>query len=443
MNVSIGWRVRVGRRGMERAMASVEIVTIGTEILLGHLVDTNAAFVARHLADAGIDVFAKHSVGDNADRLALMLQAALQRADGVITTGGLGPTVDDLTKDAVALAVGCRLVLHEPSLRAIGARFRAMGRAMSDNNTRQAILPEGCVVLENPHGTAPGFIALRADGKFVASMPGVPREMKPMLTERLIPWLTQRFNVRAAIFTRTLHTVGISESELDRRIEDLFRTLENPKLALLAHSGRVDVKIMAKAVDAVAADAMIAPLAAELRARIASGYFGDDDTTLESAIVGELTRRGLTIATAESCTGGAIADALVGVPGVSATFRGSIVAYANDVKTSLLDVPAATLAAVGAVSEETAIAMALGARRRLGTDFAISTTGVAGPDGGTPEKPVGLVWFGLAGPDGSSEAVRLTFPGNRADIRTRATTSALSLIWRHLERTSSVVGALG
>lgn len=424
-------------------MASVEIVTIGTEILLGHLVDTNAPFIARQLADAGIDVFAKHSVGDNTDRLAFMLAGALGRADGVITTGGLGPTVDDLTKDAVGRAVGRGLVLHEPSLRAIEARFRAMGREMSDNNRRQAILPEGCVVLDNPHGTAPGFVALRGDGKFVASMPGVPREMKPMLTERLIPWLAQRYGVRGAIYTRTLHTVGISESELDRRIDDLFRTLENPKIAMLAHAGRVDVKIMAKAADAESAEAMIAPLAAEVRSRIGSGYFGDDATSLESAIIDELVRRGLTIATAESCTGGAIADALVSVAGASRAFRGGIVAYANDVKTSLLDVPDATLAAVGAVSEETALAMALGARRRLGTDVAIATTGIAGPDGGTPEKPVGLVWFGYAGPDGTAEALKFTFPGTRSDVRLRATTAALGLIWRRLEHTAPALGALG
>jgi nicotinamide-nucleotide amidase len=424
-------------------MASVEIVTIGTEILLGHLVDTNAAFIARRLADAGIDVFAKHSVGDNTDRLAIMLEGALDRADGVVTTGGLGPTVDDLTKDAVSRAVGRPLLLHEPSLRAIEARFAAMGRTMTDNNTRQAILPAGSTVLDNPHGTAPGFVARRADGKFVASMPGVPREMMPMLTERLIPWLTQRFDVRSAIYTRTLHTVGIAESELDRRIEDLFRTLENPKIALLAHAGRVDVKIMAKAADAASAETMLAPLAAQLRARIGSGYFGDDETTLESAIVGELVRRGLTIGTAESCTGGAVADALVSVAGVSRTFRGSIVAYANDVKVGLLGVPEATLAVAGAVSEESALAMARGVRERLSVDIAISTTGIAGPDGGTPEKPVGLVWFGYAGPRCEAEAVKLNFPGTRADIRVRATTAALSLIWRRLESTRPALGVVG
>jgi nicotinamide-nucleotide amidase len=423
-------------------MASVEIVTIGTEILLGHLVDTNAAFVARRLADAGINVFAKHSVGDNTERLAAMLAGVLERADGAITTGGLGPTVDDLTKDAVGRTVGRPLVLHEPSLRAIEARFAAMGRAMTDNNVSQAILPEGSTVLENPHGTAPGFVALRADGKFIASMPGVPREMKPMLTERLIPWLTRRFDVRSTIFTRTLHTVGIGESELDRRIDDLFRALENPKIALLAHSGRVDVKIMAKAADAATAEAMIAPVAGEIRARIGSGYFGDDGTSLESAIVGELVRRGLTIATAESCTGGAVADALVGVAGASRTFRGAIVAYANDVKTELLDVPVATLESAGAVSEETALAMAHGARARLSTDVALSTTGIAGPDGGTPDKPVGLVWFGYVGPDGA-QAVKMTFPGNRADIRTRAATAALGLIWRRLEHSSPTRGVVG
>jgi nicotinamide-nucleotide amidase len=416
-------------------MASVEIVTIGTEILLGHLVDTNSVFIAGALADAGVDVYAKHSVGDNAERLASMLHDALTRADGVITTGGLGPTVDDLTKDAVARTVGRGLALHEPSLRAIEALMAKFGRSgpVSENNRRQAILPEGSVVLDNPHGTAPGFIALRDDGKFVACMPGVPREMKPMLTEKLLPWLVERFDVRGAIYTKTLHTVGIPESELDRRIEDLFRTLENPKIAVLAHNARCDVKVMAKAESREAADAMIAPVAAELRKRIGSGYFGDDATTLESAILHELMRRGRTLATAESCTGGAVADALVSVPGASRAFRGGVVAYANDVKSALLDVPQETLERYGAVSQETAIAMARGARERLGVDLAIATTGIAGPDGGTPEKPVGLVWFALADGNESVTARKVTFPGTRADIRLRATTAALSMLWRHLE----------
>ena len=415
-------------------MASAEIVTIGTEILLGHLVDTNAPFVARELADHGVDVYAKHSVGDNADRLAAMLQAALDRADGVITTGGLGPTVDDLTKDAVARAVGAKLTLHEPSLRAIEERFKVFARTMTDNNRRQAYLPDGCVVMENPHGTAPGFIALREDGKFVACMPGVPREMKPMLRERLIPWLVERFELREAIHTKTLHTVGIGESQLDSKIEDLFRTLKNPKIAVLAHGGRVDVKVMAKAPSRARAMELIEPVAQDLRERIGSGYFGDDDTTLAGAIVGRLAERKLTLATAESCTGGAVADAIVAVPGASAAFRGAVVAYANEVKTALLNVPERTLSSAGAVSEETAVAMARGGCERLGADVVIAVTGIAGPEGGTQEKPVGLVWYALAFGDGEIETRRLTFPGERADIRERATVAALGLIWRRLER---------
>ena len=415
-------------------MASVEIITIGTEILLGHLIDTNAVHIARELADAGVDVYAKHSVGDNTERLAAMLSDTLARADGAITTGGLGPTVDDLTKDAVARAAGVGLELHEPSLRAIEERFKYFGRTMSDNNRRQAMLPVGSYVLENPHGTAPGFVIVRADGKFIACMPGVPREMKPMLAERLIPWMKERYQLRSAIYTKTIRTVGWGESEVDKRIEDLFRSQENPKIAVLAHEGRVDIKVMAKAASRAEADAMIAPLAVELRGRLGNGIFGEDEQTLPGAIIAECTKRGVRLATAESCTGGAIADALVSVPGASAVFVGGVVAYDNAIKTSLLGVDAGLIARVGAVSEEVAIAMAAGARERLGTQFAISTTGIAGPDGGSDEKPVGLVWFGLANPDGSVDSRSMTFPGNRDDIRRRATTAALSLLWRRLER---------
>jgi nicotinamide-nucleotide amidase len=289
-------------------------------------------------------------------------------------------------------------------------------------------------VFDNPHGTAPGFVALRDDGKFVACMPGVPREMKPMLADRLVPWLVRRFDLREAIYTRTLHTVGIGESDLDRRVEDLFRTLENPKIAMLAHGFAVDVKIMAKARSREQAGAMIEPVAAELRTRIGSGYYGDDDVTLAGAIVRALTERGLTLGTAESCTGGGIADAIVSVVGASATFRGGIVAYADEIKSALLDVPERTLAESGAVSEETAVAMVRGARRRLGVDVAIATTGVAGPGGGTPEKPVGLVWYALSLGGDEIETRRLTFPGARSDVRERATVAALGLLWRRLER---------
>ena len=417
-------------------MPSVEVVTIGTEILLGDLIDTNSAHVARVLADAGVDVYLKHSVGDNAARLEALLRAALERADGVITTGGLGPTVDDLTKDAVAAAVGTTLELHEPSVRAIEERFAAFGRpgAVTENNRRQAILPAGAVVLENPHGTAPGFVALRADGKFVACMPGVPREMKPMLADALVPWLAERYGVRDGIFTRTLHTVGIPESEVDTRIEPLFRTLDNPKIAVLAHEFRVDVKIMAKAADRAAAERLIAPVEMQLRERIGSGIFGVDDETLAGALLARLVVRGQTLATAESITGGAIADALVRVPGASQAFLGGVVAYDNVVKTALLDVDAALLREHGAVSEPVALAMARGACARVGADLAVATTGIAGPSGATADKPVGLVYIGIASRDGEATARRVTLPGSRDDIRRRATTAALNLLWRHMDK---------
>jgi nicotinamide-nucleotide amidase len=415
---------------------SVEIVTIGTELLLGQIVDTNGSHIARSLADHGVDVFAKHSVGDNATRLETMLRDALGRADGAITTGGLGPTVDDLTKEAVARALGTELVLHEPSLLAIEQRLAAFGfRELGENNRRQAYLPKDAIVLENPHGTAPGFVATRADGKFVACMPGVPREMRPMLSERLLPWLVLRYDLKGAIYTRTLHTVGIPESELDRRIEELFRSRENPKIAVLAHEGRVDVKVMAKASDRDAATALIEPLERELRERIGPGIFGVDGDTLESALVRELSRRGWHLATAESITGGAVADAIVRVPGASLCFRGGVVAYDDDVKRSLLGVDPDLLERHGAVSEEVAVAMARGACDRLGANVAVATTGIAGPSGGAPEKPVGLVWFGLV-LDGETSARRVTFPGERDDVRRRAVTAALNMLWRRLSTAS-------
>ena len=416
-------------------MPSFEIMTIGTELLLGHLIDTNSAYVARALADVGGDVFAKSSVGDNAERLEAMLRVSLERCDGVITTGGLGPTVDDLTKNAVARAAGVELEFHDHLLRQIEARFASFGRPMGPNNRQQAYIPRGAVILENPNGTAPGFIALRTDGKFVACMPGVPREMRPMLHDQIIPWLVRKFDLHSAIFTRTLHTIGIGESVLDRRIEDLFRSLENPKIAVLAHEARCDVKIMAKAENRLLADAMIAPIEAQLRERIGEFVFGLDSETIEAAIERKFREHGLTLATAESCTGGSIAERLVSVPGISKIFLGTIVAYSNTAKEELLGVDARLIERFGAVSEEVALAMAQGVRRRFHADVAIATTGIAGPTGGSDEKPVGLVWYGLATPEGASSR-RVTFAGDRGDVTRRAAVTALGLLWRYVEARS-------
>jgi len=413
-------------------MSSVELVAVGTELLLGQLVDTNSAHVASALAENGIDCFACHAVGDNRERIAALFREILERADGAISTGGLGPTVDDLTKEAAADALGLELVLDGAALAEIEGFFASIGRTMRENNRKQALLPAGSVPLRNPHGTAPGFVALRADGKFVACMPGVPREMKPMLAERLLPWLRSRFNLRDGIVTRVLHTVNIGESEIDHRIADLFASSENPKIAVLAHDYRCDVKIMAKAESAARARAAIAPLETELRARLQGHVFGIDAMTLEGAVLASLDERNESLAVAESCTGGRIAAAITGVPGVSRRFLGGIVAYDNAVKVAQLGVPEETLARFGAVSEECALAMAEGVRSRLGSRIGMATTGIAGPDGGSAEKPIGTLCVAIADERGG-RAWTLQLRGDRAANQARATTAALGLLWREIK----------
>ena len=412
-------------------MPSLEIMAIGTELLLGQLVDTNTAFIAQRLAEAGIDVRRAQAVGDNHERIAAVIRDALQRADGVLTTGGLGPTIDDLTKDAVCLAFDLGVELYEPALRRMESMFAAMGRPMPENNRKQAELPAGSIPLDNPNGTAPGFIAFAADGKFVASMPGVPREMKPMLVDRVMPFLRERLGADATIVTRVIHTIGLGESDLDQRIDDLFREGENPKIAVLAHDFRADVKIMAKAASIREAEAMIGPLQAEIERRLSSYVFGTDADTPQSVVHDLLKAQGQTLAVAESCTGGQIAAALTSVPGASKSFAGGIVAYDNSVKVAQLGVDAGTIERFGAVSSEVAEAMARGARERLGAGVALSTTGIAGPNGGSAEKPVGLVWFGLADADGVRTS-KFQFRGDRDAIVSRATTMALNILWRHL-----------
>lgn len=414
-------------------MSSVEIIAVGTELLLGHLVDTNTSFIASQLADAGIDVFATHAVGDNRERIATSVKAALARAEGVITTGGLGPTVDDLTKEAICDALGLAPELHEPSLQAMQSFFDSIGRPMRENNRKQAEVPRGSIVLENPNGTAPGFIAPAADGKFVASLPGVPREMKAMLVEQLMPRLRERLPSSGRIFTRTLHTVGLGESEIDHRIGNLFRAGENPKIAVLAHEGRCDVKIMAKAPDESTGAALLAPVERELRARLERSVYGVDGESLSFAILTLLAQEKWRLATAESCTGGRIAAAITAVPGASASFAGGVVAYENDVKITQLGIDSAVLDAAGAVSEETVLAMARGARRSFGADVAVAVTGIAGPSGGTAEKPVGFVWLAVETPRGS-QSRSFHFPGERDAIQARATQAALGLLWVSLKR---------
>ncbi len=413
-------------------MASVELVAVGTELLLGQLTDTNTPHIERRLAEIGVDVRGTHAVGDNRERIAETIRSVLDRRDGAIVTGGLGPTVDDLTKEAVCDALGTGTELYEPALRQMEAFFAQIGREMRPNNRKQAELPRGSLPLENPFGTAPGFVAFSAGGGFVACMPGVPHEMKPMLANALVPFLVQRFGLRDGIYTRVLHTIGIGESEIDHRIDDLFRASENPKLAVLAHGSRADVKIMAKSASAAQARAMIAPLETEIERRLEGYVYGADEATIESAVLALLRERAWTAATAESCTGGRIAAALTRVAGASQSFAGGIVAYDDAVKISSLGVDAPLIAHDGAVSENVALAMARGARARLKADVALSTTGIAGPSGGSAEKPVGLVYVAIDDANGNSRAWHVQLRGDRETIQSRATTYALGLLWRRL-----------
>ncbi len=412
-------------------MPSVEIFAVGTELLLGQLVDTNTAHIAAALAAAGVDVYATHAVGDNRARIAAAIRGALQRADGVISSGGLGPTVDDLTKEAVCDALGVGTEWNEAAYRNIEAIFARSGRRMRENNNKQAEVPSGSLVLLNDNGSAPGFIAVRDDGKFVTCMPGVPHEMKPMLARQVLPWLREHFELREAVHTRVLHTVNIAESEIDHRIDALFRTLENPKIAVLAHDFRCDVKIMVKARSADEAAQLIAPVEREIAGRLAGHVFGADAQSLPGAIHTLLQQRGRTLAVAESCTGGSLCAALTSVAGSSKSFMGGVIAYDNAVKRNALGVAGETLQRAGAVSEETSLEMAQGVRARLTADVGLSTTGIAGPAGGTPEKPVGLLWIGIAD-ERAAHAVKLQLPGDRAAIQARGTTAALGLLWKTL-----------
>ena len=419
-------------------MASVEIVAIGTELLLGQLVDTNTAHIAQAMADNGIDVYASHAVGDNRDRIAQTLRAALERADGIITSGGLGPTIDDLTKEAVCDALGIDASLNEEALAALEERYSAVvGREMPQNNRKQAMMPRGAVMLKNPHGSAPGFVAFDRRRKFIASMPGVPDEMKPMLKNELLPWLIANLGSGEPITTRVLHTLGIAESELDERIADLFSTQVNPKIAVLAHGGRCDIKLMAKAPTLAIAAALLAPLETQIRERVGSVIFGTDAQTLESVILQKLESQNDTLALAESCTGGLIAAALTKVPGASKTFLGAVVAYDNSVKIAQLGISPTDLERHGAVSSEVAASMASGVRERLGSTIGLSVTGIAGPGGGSPSKPVGLVWIGIAD---KTEVVtyELNLRGDRSVIRDRASLRALGLLWKRLQQAEPI-----
>jgi nicotinamide-nucleotide amidase len=409
---------------------SVELLTIGTELLLGQIVDTNASWMAQRLAEAGIDVFYKSTVGDNWGRIEAAIRLAMQRAEIVIMTGGLGPTEDDLTREVLSAVLQRALRLDAAVLRHIEERFAHRRVAMAENNRKQAMVPEGAEVLHNPRGTAPGLL-IRDQGRVLTCLPGVPSEMKPMLLDQVIPRLRETFGIQSRIVSRVLKTCGISESTLDQRIGDYFRDMRNPTIGVLAHAGEIHVRMTCKGEDAADIAGRLDDLEGKIRGRLGHLIFGRDDERLEAAVGRLLAARHATLAVAESCTGGLVASRLTDIPGSSAYFERGIVTYSPAAKERLLGVPPDLIQAHGLVSVEVAKAMAGGVRRLSGTVFGLATTGIAGPTGGTPERPVGLVCVGLAW-EGGVSAREFRLLGDREQVKYRGAQMALEMLRRHL-----------
>lgn len=400
----------------------VEVVAVGTELLLGQIVNGNAAHIGARLAEEGHDAHFQTVVGDNVGRIAAAIDVAVRRSDAVILTGGLGPTQDDLTREGVAEATGRDLVFDQDVADRLRDWFTARGRTMADANLRQAWRPRGSVWLPNPKGTAPGLFVEEGAVRIFA-LPGVPAEMSLMLDEQVLPRL--REGTVGVIRSRLLRTWGLSESKVAELLGDLYGP-SNPSLAFLASGGEIKVRITAKAQDDTAAEALIAPVEAEVRRRLGPVVFGADADTVEVVLLRLLSERAWTLGTAESMTGGMVAARITTVAGASKVFRGAAVTYATDLKRRLLGVPQAVLDA-GVVSAPTATAMADGAAERLGVDVAVSITGSAGPD--PQERPAGTVFVGVHVP-GETRARELHLPGDRERVRTFATTAALHLARR-------------
>ena len=402
---------------------SAEILCIGTELLLGNITNGNARWLAEQLAALGIPHHRQSVVGDNRERLMAAVREAAGRCRVLITTGGLGPTPDDLTSATLAAAFETPLVEHPDIWAEIQARITARGRVCSPSNRQQAFLPQGAQVLPNPTGTAPGMIwtppagAGIQPGFTVLTFPGVPSEMEAMWHATAAPWLRAAGLAEGVFASRMLRFWGVAESTLADQVADLLEQA-NPTVAPYAGAGEVKLRLTARATSTAEAEALLVPLEAEIRARTGATCFGADHDSLASVVLEQLRRRGETLAVAESCTGGGLGASLAAVPGASDVFLGGVIAYANGVKQGLLGVPAALLESHGAVSDPVAMAMAEGARRAIGATWAIAVTGIAGPGGGSAEKPVGLVHLAIAGPDGcSSEGVRFGSSRGRAWIQ--------------------------
>ncbi|MGA0969402.1 MAG: competence/damage-inducible protein A [Vulcanococcus sp.] len=405
---------------------TAEVLCVGSELLLGNITNGNARWIAEQLAALGVPHQRQMVVGDNRERLMAEVRQAAGRCRVLITTGGLGPTPDDLTTEAIAAAFETPLVEHPEIWAEIQARLSARGRICSPSNRRQAFLPKGAAVLPNPTGTAPGMIWSPVPGFTVLTFPGVPSEMKAMWQQTAAPWLRQSGLAAGVFASRMLRFWGVSESALAEEMADLLEQA-NPTVAPYAGAGEVKLRITARAEHQADAEALLLPVEREIRRRTGQSCFGVDEQSLAEVVLQQLRQRGQTVAVAESCTGGGLGAALAAVPGASDVFLGGVIAYANGVKQGLLGVPAELLQAHGAVSDPVAQSMAEGARRVTGADWGLAITGVAGPGGGSDEKPVGLVHLAIAGPDGcSSEGVRFGTSRGRTWIQTLSAGEALN-----------------
>jgi len=409
----------------------IELLTIGNELLLGQVVDTNAVELAKELSAAGIRVTRRATVGDDGAAIADAVRDALARTGAVITTGGLGPTRDDITKAAVARLLDAPLEFSDEVWGHVLERYRHFGRTPAESNRSQAEVPRGATVLRNRWGTAPGLWldAPMPSGGLVVMLPGVPLEMRLLLQHEVLPRLRARAD-GTVVRSRTVRTTGVAESTLAEAIGNIEPEIAPLTLAYLPGVDGVDLRVTAWSLPAADADARLAAAIRALRMRAPRAVYGEDDTDLAAAVLNAARARGLTLAVAESCTGGLVGARITAVPGSSEVFLGGIVAYTDLIKQQLLEVPHALIAEHGAVSEAVACAMAEGVRRNFGASVTVSVTGIAGPTGGSEAKPVGTVWLATAAERGT-QAVRKVFGGSRADIRARAAQAAL---WLMLER---------
>ena len=405
-----------------------ELICVGTELLMGQVLNTNAHFIAKALAPSGVDMYHQTVVGDNPARLTEAIETALSRADVLLLSGGLGPTDDDLTKETVAKALGKGLVLYEDEWKKIVGYFESTGRTVAPNNKKQAMFPADAIILPNPNGTAPGCI-MEADGKAAILMPGPPRELQPMFTNHVLPWLLTRAGHR--LYSREVRIFGMGESDVAYRLDDLFKHQTNPTIAPYCKTGEVTLRVTARCRNEAEGEALVMPMLETIQTTLGDVVYDTNGRELAEVCHHALIAARKTLAVAESCTGGRLADAFVSYPGSSAYFIEGDVTYANDAKMRRLGVTAETLDTVGPVSEECAREMAEGCRRAAGTDFALSTTGYAGPDGGEPDKPVGTVFVALACADGTIVR-RLNLFGDRDRIRHTAMLHALDLLRRKL-----------